>query len=36
MNASHNMTTPGFGFQLVYNDTDYPEFVVPCAKAVPG
>jgi 5-deoxy-glucuronate isomerase len=24
-----NMPAPGFGLQLVYNDTDYPEFVVP-------
>jgi len=24
-----NMPAPGFGLQLVYNDTDYPELVVP-------
>ena len=24
-----NMPAPGFGIQLVYNDTDYPELVVP-------
>jgi 5-deoxy-glucuronate isomerase len=24
-----NMPAPGYGLQLVYNDTDYPEFVVP-------